>query len=41
MIETKKPIIGHNLTLDLCFIYDHFIAELPNDILSFTKHVIS
>lgn len=32
MWELKKPIIGHNCSLDMYHLYDKFIDDLPLDI---------
>lgn len=39
IIEVKKPIIGHFPILDLFFIYDSFIDELPNDYVTFASEI--
>ncbi len=39
VIESKKPIIGHYLMLDLLFIYDSFIDELPDTYAGFVKEI--
>jgi poly(A)-specific ribonuclease len=30
MKEHKKPLIGHNMIYDACFIYEQFIDKLPD-----------
>jgi len=37
IIKAKKPLIGHNSIYDIGFIYDQFIAPLPDTYLEFTK----
>eukprot|EP01016_Furgasonia_blochmanni_P032851 TRINITY_DN3393_c0_g1_i2.p1 TRINITY_DN3393_c0_g1~~TRINITY_DN3393_c0_g1_i2.p1 ORF type:complete len:503 (+),score=30.49 TRINITY_DN3393_c0_g1_i2:66-1574(+) len=39
MILSKKPLIGHNLILDLGFLYDHFVGELPDNFQTFAERV--
>jgi poly(A)-specific ribonuclease len=29
IIESKKPIVGHNMMFDVGFIYNQFIGNLP------------
>ena len=29
LISAKKPIIGHNMIYDIIYLYNQFIAELP------------
>ncbi len=35
LIESKKPLVGHNPQYDLGFIYEKFIAPLPEDFIDF------
>lgn len=35
MIKSKKPLVGHNMFLDVMFLYDHFIADLPPTLKQF------
>lgn len=37
MINSKKPLVGHNMIYDLGFIYNQFIDALPDNYLEFTK----
>jgi poly(A)-specific ribonuclease len=37
LIKAKKPIVGHNLIYDMGFIYDQFIAPLPQTFLEFSE----
>ena len=37
MIMSKKPLIGHNMLLDLMFLYEHFIADLPDTLEEFIR----
>jgi hypothetical protein len=39
LIKARKPIIGHNPFLDLLFIYENCIDDLPEDYLEF-KHKV-
>lgn len=36
LINSKKPMIGHNMTYDLMFIYNKFISDLPSN---FTEYI--
>lgn len=35
MIKMKKPLVGHFASLDLGFLYQTFIGELPNSFAEF------
>ena len=35
LLSKKVPLIGHNLILDLAFLYDHFLSPLPSTIEEF------
>jgi hypothetical protein len=35
LIELKKPIVGHNLLLDLMIMYNQFHEQLPSKLLPF------
>jgi poly(A)-specific ribonuclease len=37
MINSKKPIVGHNLMYDILFFYNQFIDSLPPTYLDFAK----
>lgn len=37
IIQAKKPMIGHNMFLDMLFIYSQFIGKLPNTMSNFTQ----
>ncbi|MCA9459678.1 MAG: hypothetical protein KC550_03975, partial [Nanoarchaeota archaeon] len=37
--ELKKPLVGHFPILDLLFIYDAFIDDLPNNYVGFVKEI--
>ncbi|CAI2361918.1 unnamed protein product [Moneuplotes crassus] len=37
MIKSKKPLVGHNCIYDICFMYDQFIAPLPDTFLDFSR----
>lgn len=35
LIESKKPMVGHNMFFDVMFLYDKFIDDLPNTLDEF------
>ena len=35
LIESKKPLVGHNPQYDLLFIHEKFIGPLPEDFIDF------
>ena len=37
MIKAQKPLIGHNFIYDVGFLYDQFIAPLPDTFLEFSE----
>ena len=37
IIEAKKPLVGHNMFLDMLFIYSQFIGNLPNTMTDFNN----
>ena len=37
MIEAKKPVIGHNCMYDWLYLYNQFIAPLPETYLQFSQ----
>ncbi|CDW82058.1 oxysterol binding family protein [Stylonychia lemnae] len=37
MIDCKKPLIGHNLMFDICYIYNQFIDNLPSTFNEFKE----
>lgn len=39
LVDAKKPMVGHNLMLDLLFLYHHFYAPLPNKYSEFKKNI--
>ena len=39
IIRSKKPLIGHNMFLDMLFIYQQFIDDLPNSLGEFIPKV--
>lgn len=41
LIKSQKPLVGHNLYLDLLYIYNTFIGPLPEDYMEFKKFVHS
>lgn len=32
MIKARKPLVGHNMFLDILFVYQQFIADLPDSL---------
>jgi poly(A)-specific ribonuclease len=41
LIDLKKPIIGHKMIYDLLYIYNQFIAKLPETFLEFSRQWLS
>jgi hypothetical protein len=41
LIEAKKPLIGHNMLLDVCHTYSAFCYDLPEDVEDFKNSVMS
>ncbi|KAI9295433.1 CAF1-domain-containing protein [Neoconidiobolus thromboides FSU 785] len=41
ILMNNKKMIGHNCLLDLCFIYQHFIGELPTTLIEFKKAILN
>lgn len=37
--QYKKPIIGHNIFLDIVLLHNQFIGPLPNDYVNFKKNI--
>ncbi|KAG2187010.1 hypothetical protein INT44_003238 [Umbelopsis vinacea] len=37
--QSKKPVVGHNVLLDICHMMNQFIAPLPNDVKDFKEMV--
>lgn len=37
--RSKKPVVGHNLFLDLLYSYTHFVDYLPADVVDFKKAI--
>lgn len=35
----QRPIVGHHMSLDILYIYNNFIEELPNSYLEFLQKV--
>ena len=35
LIDSKKPIVGHNPQYDVAFLYEQFIAPLPKSFIEF------
>lgn len=38
IINAKKPLVGHNLFLDIMFLYQQFIADLPDSLEEFVHN---
>jgi poly(A)-specific ribonuclease len=36
-VKSKKPVVGHNVKFDLCFLYHQFFKELPETYEKFTN----
>jgi poly(A)-specific ribonuclease len=30
IVKSKKPVVGHNVKFDLCFLYHQFFKDLPD-----------
>lgn len=39
LIQAQKPLIGHNMFLDILFIYQQFIDDLPPTLSEFITKV--
>lgn len=39
ILNSKKPMIGHNSFLDLCFYYNQFLGELPQTLREFKQEI--
>jgi poly(A)-specific ribonuclease len=39
MMESKKPLIGHNMIYDLGFLFSQFVGPLPNTFKEWATHV--
>lgn len=39
MIIAKKPLVGHNMMLDIMFVYYQFIDDLPETLHDFIAKV--
>ncbi|XP_023229541.1 poly(A)-specific ribonuclease PNLDC1-like [Centruroides sculpturatus] len=39
LVDAKKPMVGHNLMLDLLFLYHHFYKPLPKKYSEFKKNI--
>jgi poly(A)-specific ribonuclease len=40
IIRSKKPLVGHNMFLDILFVYHQFIDDLPSSLNEFIPKVI-
>jgi len=38
MVDVQKPLLGHNMMLDICYFYQYFIGTLPDDVGEFKKN---
>ena len=41
LIKAKRPLVGHNMFLDMLFVYNQFIADLPPTLGEFTESWLS
>ena len=41
VLSSGKPIIGHNLMLDLCHTFSKFIERLPENVTEFKEKVLA
>jgi poly(A)-specific ribonuclease len=41
LATSKVPVVGHNLYLDLCYIYHNFFGSLPDDVNVFKQNLNS
>ena len=41
MCDVNKPLVGHNMLLDLCYFYNYFIGSLPDDVQEFKTSLLS
>ncbi len=41
IMKQKKPLVGHNMLYDLCYIIKSFVCPLPNNSMEFFKTVYS
>ena len=39
ILESKKPIVGHNFIFDIGYIYHHFIEPLPDTYQQFIERL--
>ncbi len=39
LIDSKKPMTGHNMIFDLAFIINQFVSELPENYVKFAALV--
>jgi hypothetical protein len=39
IIKSKKPLVGHNMFLDMLFVYQQFIDDLPESLPEFIVKV--
>jgi len=41
LIDSKKPIIGHNMIYDIIYLLNQFVMPLPADYAEFVKEVMT
>jgi hypothetical protein len=41
LIKAKKPLIGHNMLYDVLYLYQQFVADLPDTFLEFREKWVS
>jgi poly(A)-specific ribonuclease len=41
MCAAKKPLLGHNMLLDLCYFYQHFLGSLPETATEFGENLLA
>ena len=39
IIQSKKPLVGHNMMFDIMFLYQQFIDDLPETLSEFFAKV--
>ena len=39
LVRSRKPVVGHNFYLDLAFLYNHFVGELPATLAAYKAAV--
>lgn len=41
MCKSRKPLVGHNMFLDLCYFYNYFLAPLPENLQEFKDTLLN